>query len=439
MKKLLLFLCTGITAAIFILLSCQTASAIPAFARKYQTSCMTCHAPYPRLNAVGQSFRLNGYRFPDDELYVKDKPVSMGAEAYKKMFPESIWPSDIPGLPPLAVVVNNAVNYNFSGPDKKKLTFDLPTDASLVGAGTMGDNVSFFAEFAVDNSDNSSQVNAWLMYHSLGGEVIGDNHLNIKAGTIGNREIGMPNALNDDKITNEDYLYQTALNIDSHPGVELNGFGKIWRYNLGVVDAGGTSENKKDYYAALSFKFFGLGYDGSGSGADSGSGSAGQGQGVLASSSTGYWRDDSIHVGTFAYRTYEGDDAKKYDRVGGDIRVNYADASLVGGYAWGKNRELSFDDHSPIQHIWFGEADYFFLPWVIGYCRFESLSVHHTDNTDESYSDRNRVIPGVVFLIRANIKATIESEIYTKDKFATENGNDKDFYDSLSCNINWAF
>lgn len=27
----------------------------------------------------------------------------MGAEAYKKVFPEVIWPSKIPGLPPLAI------------------------------------------------------------------------------------------------------------------------------------------------------------------------------------------------------------------------------------------------------------------------------------------------------------------------------------------------
>ena len=44
------------------------ADALPAFARKYQTSCVTCHESFPRLNGIGEAFRLNGYKFQDDEL-----------------------------------------------------------------------------------------------------------------------------------------------------------------------------------------------------------------------------------------------------------------------------------------------------------------------------------------------------------------------------------
>src|SRR5262245_45593285 len=40
-----------------------TASAIPAFARKYRVSCMQCHSPVPRLNAFGESFAANGFEF----------------------------------------------------------------------------------------------------------------------------------------------------------------------------------------------------------------------------------------------------------------------------------------------------------------------------------------------------------------------------------------
>ena len=31
-------------------------SAIPAFSRKYQTSCTTCHNNYPELNDFGEAF-----------------------------------------------------------------------------------------------------------------------------------------------------------------------------------------------------------------------------------------------------------------------------------------------------------------------------------------------------------------------------------------------
>ena len=39
-----------------------TAFDIPAFARMYRTSCSTCHTAAPKLNVLGEAFRLNGYR-----------------------------------------------------------------------------------------------------------------------------------------------------------------------------------------------------------------------------------------------------------------------------------------------------------------------------------------------------------------------------------------
>ena len=54
----------------------STAYAVPAFARKYQTSCQTCHSVFPKLNAHGEAFRLRGYRMPaEDEDMVKEPPV----------------------------------------------------------------------------------------------------------------------------------------------------------------------------------------------------------------------------------------------------------------------------------------------------------------------------------------------------------------------------
>jgi hypothetical protein len=38
------------------------AEAIPAFARKYQFSCSTCHAPVPRLKPFGEQFAARGFR-----------------------------------------------------------------------------------------------------------------------------------------------------------------------------------------------------------------------------------------------------------------------------------------------------------------------------------------------------------------------------------------
>src|SRR5579864_3566964 len=83
---------------VLVLGTAARADAVPAFARKYQTSCQTCHAMFPKLNAFGEAFRLRGYRMPGQtDAMVKEKPVSLGAEAYKRLWPEAIWPGEISG------------------------------------------------------------------------------------------------------------------------------------------------------------------------------------------------------------------------------------------------------------------------------------------------------------------------------------------------------
>ncbi|MDM8557111.1 hypothetical protein QUF75_20505 [Desulfococcaceae bacterium HSG7] len=72
-----------ILAGLILITLTQNSNAMPAFARKYQTSCVTCHATYPRLNAVGEAYRSRGFRFPDDEMYRKREPLELGDEAYK--------------------------------------------------------------------------------------------------------------------------------------------------------------------------------------------------------------------------------------------------------------------------------------------------------------------------------------------------------------------
>ena len=65
-----------------LLLPSKPAEAIPAWARKYQTSCSTCHAPFPKLNYFGKAFRNNGYRFPggEDETARKEPAIEPDPE-----------------------------------------------------------------------------------------------------------------------------------------------------------------------------------------------------------------------------------------------------------------------------------------------------------------------------------------------------------------------
>jgi hypothetical protein len=90
----------------------RKADAVPVFSRKYHTSCMTCHVIFPKLNPFGEAFRLNGYRMPGEtEEQVKQVPVSLGAEAYARLWPKMVYPSTLPGNVPLAINVKMADLY----------------------------------------------------------------------------------------------------------------------------------------------------------------------------------------------------------------------------------------------------------------------------------------------------------------------------------------
>lgn len=123
----------------------KDSQAIPAFARKYQTSCYTCHSGFPTRNAFGEAFRNNGYRWPggDDEEFTKQEPLKIGNEGWKEVFPEAPWPSEIPNFGPLSVWVRGTlVNYAQQVQDK---TGKVVTAQTLnYGAGPMGNGTSLF-------------------------------------------------------------------------------------------------------------------------------------------------------------------------------------------------------------------------------------------------------------------------------------------------------
>src|SRR6201987_4283248 len=97
----------SMTAVVVVLSAMLTSvpktSAIPAFSRKYQTSCTTCHNNYPELNDFGEAFKKNGFKFPkDDETFVKEPPVLLGSKAQKEAFPSALYPGELPGNLPIA-------------------------------------------------------------------------------------------------------------------------------------------------------------------------------------------------------------------------------------------------------------------------------------------------------------------------------------------------
>ncbi len=453
MKRMLLGI---IVLAVFLVsFSPKDAAAIPAFARKYKTACMTCHAPFPKLSALGEAFRLNGYKLPDgDELYVKDQPLSLGAEPYKKVFPEAIWPSDIPWMPPLSIRATGGVNVGTgSGPDPNTHTdFNFPGELDLLAAGALGKDFSFFMNlaFTTEAGNTTTSGLAWLMWQDLFGSILGKNHLNIKAGNVGRQSIALPNSRNENNFSINSYMYQEDLNLEPQPGFQVNGFGSRWRYYAGIVQAN-TDSNSKDYYGGLAFKIGGMGFDGSGQKSE---------EGGLTTSPSGFWRDDSLLIGLFGYRAFTGSNANQADRYGGDLRWNFKDLSLGGGYiresADVENTSTSVGNltrnsfylgqrgfsllnqtttatTNVTKNFYFIEAQYFVFPWLIPYARYEVVNVDAVDQ------DKSRVVGGLAVLLRANIKLNVEYKWYTINKPREASGLDKSADDMLSFQLDFSF
>jgi hypothetical protein len=153
------------TALILTVLTVDRADAVPAFARKYQTSCQTCHSIFPKLNAFGEAFRLRGYKMPGEtEDMVKQPPVSLGAPAYKRLWPQAVWPGEIASSVPLAVNITMAdVNTSTLNEDGSVTTvhndMQFPQELNIFGAGTLGDHVSYWSELTVgQHPDGSAEI-----------------------------------------------------------------------------------------------------------------------------------------------------------------------------------------------------------------------------------------------------------------------------------------
>ena len=115
-----------------LLVVVPTGKAIPAFSRKYQTSCTTCHNNYPELNDFGEAFKKRGFKFPkDDELFVKQEPVMLGSKAQKEAFPEAVYPGEIPGTIPISFRYNGYFTWTAAQP-----TGGNPVDGLCAGNAT---------------------------------------------------------------------------------------------------------------------------------------------------------------------------------------------------------------------------------------------------------------------------------------------------------------
>ena len=441
--------------------------AVPHFARQYKTSCMTCHAGFPKLNRVGRDFKKLGYVFPEgfvDGLVKKVEPIALGAPATKAVWPEVTWPGEIAGLPPLSIRMESRYTAGTDAGDGDHLIF--PNNIFLLTGGTLGEKFSYFGHFHFLSEGESGlgTARAWLRANSLFEDTLGIGALNLKVGLV------EPAAVPFSQFTSlgiTPYAFNTfSPNLNDAHNARLSGGGaghhgsgpalgttkaalevtglllnRRLSYGMGLTDRdirsaqdeldGGhdngnmdmdmdehenDSDFKKDVYGYVDYYFKKQNIK----------------QGELS-----LWDQTSFKLGIFgksgggtetAGQAMEhaepGDEdhgdahedqheafsgvINEYAVLGGSYVLTVKNVDLFGGVMnfFAEDMESVNVD----ELLLFTEIQYRMYPWLIPYARWESLSTEI-----EGQGDVERVVPGIAVYARANVRFIVEGELYPDD------------------------
>lgn len=189
MKKLFSFL---LMLVFVLLIFYERSAAIPAFARKYNMSCQTCHSPFPRLKPYGADFAGNGFVLGD-----KDSPryfVQTGDEELSLI-------RDIP----LALRLEGYVTYNNLKSDR--FDFSAPYILKLLSGGEIAKNISYyFYFFFSERGEVAGLEDAFVMFNNLF-----DQDLDLYVGQF---QVSDPLFKRELRLTLEDYqIYRTKPGI----------------------------------------------------------------------------------------------------------------------------------------------------------------------------------------------------------------------------------
>ncbi len=187
MKQTILF------SLLILILASYTTQAIPAFARKYNMTCKTCHAPFPKLKPYGEEFAGNGFVLKD-----QDAPRYFVETGDDKL-------SLIRDLP-LAVRVDGYATFNS---EKSKLSdFKTPFIFKVLSGGSIFKDVSYYVYYILEDGEAGKLEDAFIMFGNLFGSGL--------AFSVGQFQVSDPLFKRELRLTLADYdIYKVKVG-DSH-------------------------------------------------------------------------------------------------------------------------------------------------------------------------------------------------------------------------------
>jgi hypothetical protein len=425
--------------AFVVVLSAHEAGAVPSFARKYQTSCLTCHTVYPVLNPFGEAFRRNGYRFPSqggsvDSDAIKANTIAMGQDEYTKTFPDSVWPDKIMEAVPLSVMANGAVSVNFPDSDahaSSGQTFTwggISGEFHLFGAGAFNDSLTYFTQVTIPDGGQVDIETAYLLWN----DVIGPRHwLNLWIGRLMSPELSsfglhssylvdtFAPAVSAAGLYNKSAVF--TLGQGHTDGVELNGIiAHRFDWSMGWIMSSSASglnlPNAEDAYVHIGVKSGGVALDGEGK------------YGPNVPDPRKPWAEKSITLDAFGYHGLTVMDNgtgvstnvvnpqnDAFNAVGGSIRAQYDSLILTAGaqvefhhtpYASAAPPAPDFTRATSV--VQYDELDYVIWPWLVPGVRAE-----YTRTTVDGPNPASllRIIPGIATLVRPNIRVILTGDL----------------------------
>ncbi|MBE0571297.1 MAG: hypothetical protein IH618_07110 [Ignavibacteriaceae bacterium] len=200
--------------------------AIPAFARKYNMTCKTCHSPFPALKPYGNDFAGNGFQLADQEApryYVDtgDEELSLIRDF------------------PLAARLEGYITYNQNKSEQSD--FNAPLLFKILTGGAITNDISYYVYYILEKGEVGKIEDAWFMFNNLFGSELDF--------TIGQFQVCDPLFKRELRLTRDDYyIYKvrpgnSIVDLTYDRGIMLGyGFETGTDLVLEVVNGSGIGE-----------------------------------------------------------------------------------------------------------------------------------------------------------------------------------------------------
>jgi hypothetical protein len=371
-----------------VLASARPALAIPVFAHKYDFRCVSCHAPFPRLNDFGERFRVNGYRLPWSD------------ENEKTAFE---------GRAPVSV----RTTFGLKGPSDWDRETELGFQGvDILSGGWLGRNVSYFVAWSPRVHDEMwywKEPDKFQVANVLFTDV-DSTGLSIRFGRFepayitasGRRSLGWA------PYEIYDYAFPAGPSTsDTRDGVEVTGRSDLgFSYALGWLDGRPYNEDfvPFEYYCHLATVF-------------------GKGEGQTEGQRLGL----TAYFGRVEPRRPYWVSTATLQRFGVDLAFNISDWHLSGQGIWARDGGLSYWQIDEFRGGYL-EADY--LPGT------RTCAFTRYDWVDDGGKNTERFTIGGRYNVRDSLALHVE---YSRNEYPYSNCEDDGSDSRWTAALDWAF